>query len=169
MENIAKEILQFKAEQEKRFIVPTLDEIAEAFVKKNLPELKKAATVTTPELHEQLRCVLTKTDANAPQSEEFMANVPIMHLSWSALEEISDHLHMRELYSLILVKIYKGHIPFEIEKNVLALENDYLIQQLTKDGHEWSHRAKTIMAKFHPQSYKKFFEQNKYEPSGLMI
>lgn len=169
MENIAKAILQFKAEQEKRFIVPTLDDIAEAFVKKNLPELKKAATVTTPELREQLRCVLTRTDVYAPQSEEFMANVPIMHLSWSALEKISAHPQMRELYSLILVKIYEGHIPFEIEKHVLALEDDYLIQQLTKNGHEWSHRAKTIMSKLHPQCHERFFEQSKYEPSGLMI
>jgi len=169
--SLIDDILKQRRELEKQ--PPTLEEIADDIAKKYL---SKISLKNTPkhlkkceETAELLKQIIAKTDTSAPyKDEDFISHIPDMHLSWIAMEKIDKNIHMGEIYALVMTKIYKGNIPFEVEKIILALDGETLLQQITKSGHTWSSRAKTIMQRFHPKVYKLLFEVH-YQPTGYTL
>ena len=111
----------------------------------------------------KLKEIVIKTNKTFPEEdEEFLNHIPQMHLSWPALTMLNKEKHMVEIYALVIVKIYNGTLPLEIEQRLLGLEDaDYLLISITNAGHNWSSRATTIMERQHPKAYNRIFEQRR--------
>lgn len=160
-----------RKEREEGLHKKTPDEIAEEFVSNflashngKIPKAKKSL-----ELDATLRKILEHTEPSHPETNpDFMENIPLMHLSWFAMNRINQYKNMAKIYSLVLTKIYQRNIPFEIEKAILAFDTDDLILLMNKAGLEWSKRAQTVMSRMHPQIYSSTFECSQYQPSFLM-
>ena len=169
--NLVRDIMNARKEREEGLRKKTQDEIAEEFVSKflanhngKIPRAKKS-----PELDAELRKILEHTEPSHPETNpDFMENIPLMHLSWFAMNKIDQHVNMAKIYSLVLTKIYKKNIPFEIEKAILAFDTDDLILLMNKAGLEWSKRAQTVMSRMHPKVYHSTFELSTYQASYLM-
>ena len=165
-----KDILEYQKKREARVEEKTPDEIAEEFVGKHFPKAPAKLPKKSPELDTVLRQILEQTETAHPENNpDFMKKIPVMHLSWFAIEKISRFRDLGILYALILNKIYKGSIPFEIEKVIIALETDDLITLMDKVGIKWSDHAKIIMSKLHPETYRQLYELTNYQSNASYL
>jgi len=142
---------------------PTLEETAESIASAYL--IKKSKKQLIPRSQEQWNVLLKKiiaeiNNGNPEKNEEFLENIPEMHRCWAAIAEIGQKKYLAEIYALVMTKIYKGaSMPFEIEKIILALDDEELIWQLAKKDYLWSHRAQHIMLHLHPKAYERVFAE----------
>jgi len=165
-----KDILEYQKKREARVEEKNPDEIAEEFVRKHFPKAPAKLPQKSDELDSTLRQILEQTETTHPENNpDFMKKIPVMHLSWFAIEKISHFRDLGILYALVLNKIYKGNIPFEIEKVILALEKDDLIILMNSAGIKWSDHAKIIMSKFHPETYRQLYELTNYQSNASYL
>lgn len=134
----------------------TLDEIAQIAATAYLN--KKAQEDTAR--NEKLKEVLEHTDAHSPEkTADFLSNIPEMHLSWRAIRQIDQNQKFARLYCMVMLKIYDGKLPLEIETILASADDDNLIKEFTRQGLVWSSRAKNIIERLHPRTYEKVFEK----------
>lgn len=161
--HIAEDILNKRKELESKPL--TLDEIAENVASEYLVKKKKKALLprSQEQWDELLKKVIAKTSLSTPEQDEaFLENIPNMHRCWTAIKIVGGSKNQARMYALVMTKIYKDEsFPFEIEKIILALEEEELIWQLTKFNYKWSHRAERIMSCLHPLAYKKVFAEDR--------
>lgn len=168
--HIAQDILNQRKELDSKPL--TLDEIAENVTAEYLAKKKKKALLprSSEQWDELLRTVIAATSLSTPeQNEDFLENIPNMHRCWTAIKAVGASKNLARMYALVMTKIYKDeNLPFEIEKIILALNEEELIWQLTKADYKWSHRAERIMSCLHPDAYKKVFAEDRQTMAIIM-
>ena len=149
----------------------TLQEIADRVAKKLKSEnfLERQLyprAVKTPVCHiperteEELIKLVTRATRTVPEAdEEFLEAIPQMHNSWTAIGIINGNTHLQKIYALVMMSLYKGNIPYEVEKRIICLDNvDSFILTLTNTGQNWSHKAQSIMRSQHKDLHYRLFE-----------
>ena len=162
--HIAQDIINQRKEFESAPL--SQEEIAELIAKDYLE--KKSKKKLIPRSQEQWDEILKKvivdatTDRGFPeQNLVFLENIPEMHRCWAAISEIGRKNYLAKIYSLVMTKIYRDGMPFEIEKVILALDDEEIIWELAKNNYRWSHRGQRIMFCLHPKAYDKVFAEKR--------
>lgn len=174
MESMVKDMLEQKRKREAP--LPTREDYIEQAVKELkalLPKNPKLASKKTDEKEaviaereRVLKAVMAKVDTNHPEQDaDFIAHVPEMHLSWSAMIMICKHHTLSEVYAKVIATIYKDAHTIEHEHIWLAMDNETLIKQLSFDGLNWTDYAKRVIEKQYPTLYQRLYAEER--PMGF--
>ena len=148
----------------------TLEEIAEKTARSYKKELatrktnplkvmKQYNTLSEEEEKEMKQITIRATQTNPEENEEFLREIPRIHLSWGALQKVNNSRNLMEAYAFVMLAIFEKEIPYEVEKRIICLDNskDFIIF-LNQKGQKWSTNAQTIMRSQLPELHHKLFE-----------
>ena len=176
MKSFANDILEQKRKREAP--LPTKEDILEqavtelkALLPKN-PQLAAKKKNENPALTDErdcmLKAILSKVDCTHPEQDtDFIAHIPDMHLSWSAMMTICKHNALSEVYAKVISNIYKNAHTIEHEHIWLAMDCENLITQLSFGGIEWTDYAKRKISEQYPEIYQRLYAPQR--PYGFFV
>jgi len=176
MESMVKDMLEQKRKREAP--LPTKEELLEQAVKelkamlpKN-PQLAAKKKNENPALTDERECmlkaVLADIDRMHPEQDAgFIAHIPDMHLSWSAMATICKNSSLLEVYAKVIADIYKNAHTIEQEHIWLAMDSEPLIKQLSLGGIEWTDYAKRKIERQYPKVYQRLYAPQ--PPMGFFV
>ena len=165
-ENLAQAMMEQKRKREAP--LPTREDLLIASIN-NLrsmlpaePKLVAKSNNESPQQKESRDLMLKKILSQVSEPEKdmsFIAHIPEMHLSWSAMVAICQKPSLLNIYTSVITEIYKKaacHTK-EQEHIWLAMDSEDLITLLSKGGMEWSRSSKLMIEQQYPTVYNRIY------------